>query len=75
MPRLDPQRLEEVCAAITNNSARLLASDPDAPCNTLERRCCEIGGMLELARRLDDHRLARVLEAHKDALRRLIEAL
>jgi hypothetical protein len=29
--------------------------------------------MLELARRLGDHRLVYFLEAHKDALHRLIE--
>jgi hypothetical protein len=40
---------------------------------SLERRRNQIGGMLELARRLDDYRLIRFLESHKDALSRLIE--
>jgi hypothetical protein len=31
--------------------------------------------MLELARRLETHRLVRVLEAHKDALHRQMETL
>jgi hypothetical protein len=68
-------RLEDIREAITHKSALWLASHPGAERHAaLERRRCEIGGMLELARRLDDHRLMRFLEAHKDALRRLIEA-
>jgi len=73
MQRLDPQKLEAVCAAITNNSTRLLARCADEPYAALERRWHQIGGMLELARRLDEHRLVRALEAHKDDLRRLID--
>jgi hypothetical protein len=53
----------------------LLASYPEERYATLERRRRELGGMLELARRLDDHRLVRLLERHKDELTRLIEAL
>ncbi len=67
--------LDDIREAITNKSALWLASRPGAARHAaLERRCCEIGGMLELARRLEDHRLVRFLEAHKDALRRLLEA-
>ena len=71
--RLDPRRLDEVCAAIRANSTRRLATDPGGAYRVIERRCHEVGGMLELARRLDEHRLVRALEAHKDALRRLLE--
>ena len=48
---------------------------PDDPYSALERRWREIGGMIELARRLETHRLVRALEAHKDALRRQMETL
>ena len=67
--------VDEVIEAIVNKSALLLASYPDERYAMLQRRRSEVGGMLELARRLDDHRLVRVLEAHKNALTRQIEAL
>ena len=65
----------ELMDAITATTARRIASDPDAPYSALERRWREIGGMLELARRLEAHRLVRALEAHKDALRKQVEIL
>ena len=65
----------EIMEAITAQSARLIASAPEEPYAALERRWREIGGMLELARRLDAYRLVRALEAHKDALRRRMDAL
>ncbi len=61
--------------AITARSSRLLAGEPDESYRLLECRWREIGGMLELARRLDAYRLVRALEAHKDALRRRMDAL
>ena len=72
---LDPQRLEEVCEAIANTTQGWLERhSSEAHYAALARRDCQIGGMLELARRLGDHRLVRRLEAQKDALRRMIEA-
>lgn len=65
----------ELMEAITAATALRIASDPYAPYTALERRWREVGGMLELARRLGAHRLVRTLEAHKDALRRQMEAL
>jgi hypothetical protein len=65
----------ELMDAITATTARRIVGAPDAPHTALERRWREIGGMLELARRLDAWRLVRALEAHKDALRRQMEAL
>ena len=65
----------KIMDAITATTARRIASKTDAPYIALERRWREIGGMLELAHRLDAWRLARALEAHKDALRRRIEIL
>jgi len=41
----------------------------------LKQRRAALGGMLELARRLNAHRLVRALEVHADALTRQIEAL
>ena len=67
--------IAELMEAIMATTARWIASEPDAPYTALERRWREVGGMLELARRLEAHRLARALEAHKDALRRQMEAL
>jgi len=64
----------QIMEHITARSA-LIASMPDSPYAALERRWREIGGMLELARRLDAWRLVRALEAHKDALRRQMEIL
>ena len=64
----------EIMDAITTRSSRI-AGAPDAPYTALERRWREIGGMLELARRLETHRLVRALEAHRDALRRRMDAL
>jgi hypothetical protein len=75
MVLLDPARLEALCAVIANRSAAWIAGHGEAErYAALERRWGQIGGMLELARRLEDPRLVRFLEAHKDALRRLIEA-
>lgn len=51
----------ELMDAITATTARRIASEPDAPYTVLERRWREIGGMLELARRLEAHRLVRAL--------------
>ena len=65
----------ELMEAITATTARRIAREPDAPYSALERRWREIGGMLELARRLETHRLVRALEAHKDALRKRMEIL
>ena len=65
----------EILTAITNKSALLLASNPDAIYATLKQRRCALGGMLELARRLNAPRLVRALEVHADALTRQIEAL
>ncbi len=65
----------EVLEAITNKSAQLLASYPEALYATPEQRRCAVGGMLELARRLNAPRLVRALEVHKDDLSRQIEAL
>jgi hypothetical protein len=64
----------QIMEVITSRSARV-ASTTDAPYTALERRWREIGGMLELARRLQTHRLVRALEAHKDGLRRQMEIL
>lgn len=64
----------QIMGAITARSASLIASTPDASYSALERRWREIGGMLELARRLEAWRLVRALEAHKDALRRRMDA-
>src|SRR5882757_2376192 len=46
----------DILNAITNTSARLLARDPDAIYATLQQRRAAVGGMLELARRLNAHR-------------------
>jgi hypothetical protein len=67
--------LAGVLEAIVNKSVLLLASQPEATYETLKARQANLGGMLELARRLNDHRLVRALEAHKDALTRKLEAL
>ena len=65
----------EILEAITHTSALLLARDPDAIYATLKQRRAALGGMLELARRLNAPRLVRALEVHADALTRQIEAL
>jgi hypothetical protein len=65
----------EILDAITHTSARLLARDPDAIYAALKQRRAAVGGMLELARRLNAHRLVRALEVHADALTRQIQAL
>jgi len=67
--------IDEVIEAIVNKSVLLLVSYPEERYATLRRRRRELGGMLELARRLDDYRLVRLLERHKDELTRQIEAL
>lgn len=74
MRRLDPEALDTVCAAIAGRTHRITAHDSEHRHDALERRRVEFGGMLELARRLDDWRLARFIEDHKDALTRLIDA-
>jgi len=61
--------------AIVNKSVLLMASEPDAQYETLKARRDNLGGMLELARRLNDQRLVRALEAHKDVLSRKLEEL
>ncbi|MFZ0552325.1 MAG: hypothetical protein WAU49_20380 [Steroidobacteraceae bacterium] len=72
--RLTEGAVAEIMDAITARSVSLIASTSDTPYVVLERRWREIGGMLELARRLDTWRLERALEAHKDALRRQMDA-
>jgi hypothetical protein len=64
----------DILDAITNRSELLLARDPDAIYATLKQRRAAVGGMLELARRLNAHRLVRALEVHADALTRQIQA-
>ena len=65
----------ELLEAITNKSVLLVASNPDARYETLKARHANLGGMLELARRLNAHRLVRALEVHKNALNRQLEEL
>ena len=65
----------EILDAITHTSARLLARDPDAIYATLQQRRAAVGGMLELARQLNAHRLVHALEVHADALTRQLQAL
>lgn len=66
---------EEIQAAIENHTALKLASASSSErFQVMLSRQQQLGGMLELARRLNDHRLVRFLEAHKDALTRMIEA-
>jgi hypothetical protein len=65
----------EILEAITNTSALLMARDPDAIYATLKQRRAALGGMLELARRQNAHRLVRALAVHADALTRQIQAL
>jgi len=65
----------DILDAVTNTSARVLARDPDAVYATLKQRRAAVGGMLELARRLNAHRLVRALEVHADALTRQLQAL
>jgi hypothetical protein len=65
----------DILDAITHTSTRLLARDPDAIYATLKQRRAAVGGMLELARRLNAHRLVRALEVHADALTRQLQAL
>ncbi len=67
--------LAGVLEAIVNKSVLLLASEPEAQYETLKARHANVGGMLELARRLDAHHLVRALEVHKDALTRKLEKL
>jgi hypothetical protein len=67
--------LAGVLEAIVNKSVLLLASEPEAHYETLKARHANLGGMLELARRLNAHDLVRALEAHKDVLTRKLEAL
>jgi hypothetical protein len=72
--RLDPVRLDALCVAIASQSARSVSGCDTGHYAALERRACQIGGMLEFARRLEDHRLVSFLETHKDALRRRMES-
>jgi hypothetical protein len=65
----------EILEAITNQSDRLTGRDPDAIHATLKQRRAALGGMLELARRMNAPRLVRALEVHADALTRQIQAL
>ena len=66
--------LAGVLEAIVSKSV-LPASKPETHYETLKARRCDVGGMLELARRLNAHHLVRKLEAHADDLRRQIDAL
>jgi hypothetical protein len=73
--RLDDKELDRVCAAIANRTRAWIAGHDSAQRHdALERRRIALGGMLELARRLEDYGLVRFIENHKDALTRLIEA-
>ena len=74
-PHLSETVVAEVMQAIQSKSARLAATDHDDLYRTLEQRRCTLGGMLELARALDAWRLVYALEAHRDDLRRQMEAL
>ena len=66
---------EEVQAAILNNTALRLSRVEDTErFQAMLNRQQQLGGMLELARRLNDYRLVRFLEAHKDDLTRMIAA-
>ena len=65
----------DILDAVTHTSAQVLARDPGAIYATLKQRRAALGGMLELARRLNAHRLVRALEVHADALTRQIQAL
>ncbi|MBX5463741.1 MAG: hypothetical protein IRZ28_21970 [Steroidobacteraceae bacterium] len=67
--------LAGVLEAIVNKSVLLLASEPEAQYETPKARHANLGGMLELARRLNDQRLVRALETHKDVLSRKLEEL
>ena len=60
----------DILDAVTNTTARVLARDPDAIYATLKQRRAAVGGMLELARQLNAHRLVHALEVHADALTR-----
>jgi hypothetical protein len=67
--------VDEIVEAIQNHSALKLAGIrfPER-LRELEDRCQQLGGMIELARRLKVNReLLRFLEAHRGALRREIE--
>ena len=67
---------EEIQTAILNHTAlKLAAAKDEERYQAMLNRQQQLGGMLELARRLNDHRLVRFLEAQKDALTRMIEAL
>ena len=74
-PFLSEAVVADVMQAIQSTSARLATTYPEDLHSILERRRCNLGGMLELARTLDAWRLVRALEAHKDELSRQIEAL
>lgn len=65
----------EILTAITNKSVLLVASNPEARYETLKERRCAVGGMLELARRLNADRLVRALEVHKDAINHQLDGL
>jgi len=67
--------LAAVLEAIVNKSVLLLATEPEAHYETLKARHANLGGMLELAHRLNASDLARALEAHKDVRTRKLEAL
>ena len=74
-PHLSETVVAEVMQAIQSKSARLAATYADDLYSTLEQRRYALGGMLELARALDAWRLVYALEAHRDDLRRQMEAL
>lgn len=61
--------------SIASRSVQLMASEPEAKYETLKARHANLGGMLELARRLNHPRLVRALESHKDLLTRKLEEL
>jgi hypothetical protein len=65
----DPQRLEAICSGVEERTSAWLARhSSEQRYSALERRWRDIGAMLELARRIEDHRLVRFLEQHKTAL-------
>lgn len=71
-----PERIEAICASIEQRTNAHLAEDERSPCyERLVHRREQLGGMLELARRLKVPHLIRFLESHKTALRRRMESL
>jgi hypothetical protein len=64
----------EIMDAITARSASRIAGEPDAPHTAIKRRWREIGACSSSPAGSNTGRLVRALEAHKDALRRQMDA-